>query len=497
MDRRTFLQWLGINGVGLAVLPAAAGAATASTDITVLTNATLIDGTGAPASRDTTIVLVGDRIVWTGPHGRLPQTQDARVIDLRGKYVIPGLWDMHTHWGLNVQTTIPLHIVNGVTSVREMWGSPEQHQLRDRINRGEILGPRFTIASALIDGQYSLWPTATQVVTAEEARAAVRTAKAENADFVKIYSFLLPEAFLALNDEARKVGLRIAGHQPVRIPVRQVVAAGMRSYEHLYQMPLATSREEDVLLRRIVNTPIDPANPFLFWAVVAEADMQASLSHSRSKAADLYDRMARGGTWQSPTLSVLRVHSSPPDTFVNDPRLVYMPKQVREYWAQTIGLIAPTTPEAIATHRKYLRFRLDMVNAMEKAGVGIIGGTDAGNHYVIPGFAVHDELGLLVEAGLSPMRALQTMTRDAARFLKLDKTMGTVTPGKVADLVVLDANPLTDIANTQKIHAVITRGKVITAEQRAKILADVAANAEKPQPQGAVQPACCHVGGQI
>ncbi|WP_051793403.1 amidohydrolase family protein [Kibdelosporangium aridum] len=360
-----------------------------------------------------------------------------------------------------------------------------------------ILGPRFTIASALIDGQYSLWPTATKVVTAEEARAAVRTAKAENADFIKIYSFLLPEAFHALNDEARKVGLRIAGHQPVRIPVREVIAAGMRSYEHMYQMPLATSRDEDALLRRIVNTPIDPANPFAFWAVVAEAEMQASLSHSRSKAADLYDRMARGGTWQSPTLSVLRVHSSPPDTFVNDPRLIYMYKEVRKYWADSIRLIAPTTPEAIAAHRKYLRFRYDMLNAMDQAGVGIIGGTDAGNPFVIPGFAAHDELGLLVEAGLSPMRALQTMTRDAARFLKLDKTMGTATPGKVADLVVLDANPLTNIANTQKIHAVITRGKVITAEQRAKILADVAANAEKPQSQGAVRPACCHVGNQI
>lgn len=490
MDRRTFLRWLGINGVGLAAMPTVASAAT---DITVLTNATVIDGTGAPASKDTTLVLVGDRIVWTGPHARLPQAQGARVIDLRGKYVIPGLWDMHTHWGLDVNLTLPLQVVNGATSVREMWGFPENHVVRDRINRGEILGPRFTIASAIIDGQYSAWPTSTQIVTADEARAAVQTAKAQHADFLKIYSYLLPEAFFALVDEARKVGLGFAGHQPARIPVRQVIAAGMRSYEHLYQMPLATSRDEDALLRRLVTTPIDPANTGGYFRVITEVDMQASLSHSRSKAADLYDRMARGGTWQSPTLTVLRVLSSPPDTFVNDPRLKYVYKDVVATWKAWIGGATPPTPEAIAAHRKFLRFRLDMVNEMERAGVGIIGGTDTGNPFVIAGFAVHDELGLLVEAGLSPMRALQTMTRDAARFLKLDKTMGTVTPGKVADLVVLDANPLTDIANTQKIHAVVARGKVITAEQRAKILADVAAIADGTPPPGAVKLACCHV----
>ncbi|MCE7008911.1 amidohydrolase [Kibdelosporangium philippinense] len=364
MDRRAFLRWLGI---GVAVLPTAASAVTESTDITVLTGGTLIDGTGAPATKDTTIVLLGDQIAWTGPPAQLPHADGARVLDIRGKYVIPGLWDMHTHDGVDETMTLPLHIVNGVTSAREMWGFDATHRVRDRINRGKLLGPRFTIASPVIDGKHSSWPTSTQVVTADHARTAVRRAKAAEADFLKIYSFLLPEAYLALIDEARKVGLPFAGHQPARIPVRQVIADGMRSYEHLYQMSLATSRDEETLLQRLVTTPINPTSPRAFWAVIDEVDRAASLSHSPSKAADLYDRMTRANTWQCPTLTVLRAVSSPPGTFANDPRLIYIPQETRKNWADKISLMAPSTPDAVTEQRRYFQFQLNMINEMEQS----------------------------------------------------------------------------------------------------------------------------------
>ncbi|MEV4310807.1 amidohydrolase family protein [Actinocrispum sp. NPDC049592] len=469
------------------VLPAVLGSSNAEAapeDVTVLTNATVIDGTGAPARHGMTVVLIGDRIAWIGrsvpPAGAAAA---ACVLDLRGKYVIPGLWDMHTHYGSDDKITIPLHIANGVTSVREMWGFPEIRAMRDRIDNGELLGPRFTIASTIIDGANSVWaPDSTQVVTAAEARAAVRQAKAEGADFLKIYTYIDRDAFFALADEARRVGLHVVGHHPARLRVRDVSDAGMRSFEHLYSMPIATSDREDEITHLLNTTSIDPANPRGYYNYIRELDRQAALAHNPGKAAALFERFARNGTWQSPTLTVVRVISQPADTYAHDPRLKYIDKPTQAFWAEHVKNFAPKTPEEIAQQREFLRFRLDMVRRMDRAGVRIIGGTDTPNPYVFPGFAAHDELSLLVQAGLSPMRALQTMTRDAATYLGLDRTMGTVSQGKVADLLVLDANPLADITNTQKIHAIFSRGRLITAEDRAKILADVEAFAASTTP---------------
>lgn len=431
-------------------------------DILVLSGATLLDGTGSPPQPDTTIVVSGGRLAWIGHRSQMPP---AEVVDVRGKFIIPGLWDMHTHNGFSDQT-VALHIANGVTSVREMWGLPQTHVVRDRIERGQLLGPRFTIASDLIDGAHSVWaPRATEAVTAAEGRAAARAAKQSGADFVKVYSYLGEEAFHALADEATRLDLPFAGHQPIRLPVREVVNAGMRSYEHLFTMPIATSVHETLILQRFNDYQTSRANPGGLFDLMYEAEVEASLGHDPGKAAVLYDLMARKNCWQTPTLTVLRVSSLPVDMLRDDPRLKYIDKATRERWTASLGAPRPQ-PE-------FTRFRMDMVSAMERAGVGILGGSDTPNPFVFPGFAAHDELELLVQAGLSPARALRAMTADAARFLGLQATMGTVEAGKVADLLVLDADPLTDIRNTQRIHAIVTRGEFITAQRRSQILAQV------------------------
>lgn len=490
-SRREFLRWLSVSGAGVVaaggVLPAAfasAAQADPATDITVLKHATVIDGTDRPARRDVTIVLVGDHIAYVGEPHAAAVPHGARVVDARGKFVIPGLWDMHTHFALSEDIFIPLYIANGVTGIREMWGYPEIHATHQKIESGQLLGPRMVIASNIIDGPNSVWgggiPAATEVSTEAEARQAVRQAKADGADFVKVYSYLNAESIAAITDEGRRLGLPVAGHLPWRLPGGATSDAGVRCFEHLYGMPIATSTQEDTILRQLADTPIDPDAPRDFYNLARELDRQASLTHDPGKAARFYARLARNGTWQSPTLTVLRVIASPADTYLNDPRLKYIPADLEAFWAEHIKNFAPSTPEQIVQHREFLRFRLRMVGELYRVGVGIIGGTDCANPYTFPGFGAHDELSLLVESGLTPLQALQTMTRDAARFLGVERTMGTVTAGKVADLVILDADPLADIRNSQQVHAVVARGRLVTKAEREKMLADVEAAANQP-----------------
>ena len=285
----------------------------------------------------------------------------------------------------------------------------------------------------------------------------MRTAEAEGADFVKIYSYLGRDAFAAIVAEARGLGLPVAGHWPYRVPYLEAAATGQRSFEHLFGLSFATSRREAEYLRTLAATPFDPASPRAFFNLARDLERQAAQSYEPAKAQAVFARLARAGSWQSPTLRVNLVMNSPADTFTSDPRLKYMPAWIKEFWATVITANAPSTPEKIAQYAELSRAQGRLTGAAGRAGVGIIGGTDCLNPYCLPGFGLHDELALLVDSGLSPLRALQTVTRDAARFLGLERTMGTVSAGKVADLVVLDANPLADIRNTQRIHAVVAR----------------------------------------
>ncbi|MGQ0838708.1 amidohydrolase family protein [Actinokineospora sp.] len=489
-------RFLGVLGGGLAVaggvVPALSGTASAETGPTVLAGATLIDGTGGVPRRDSTVVLAGDRIVAVCPRSVPP---GARVLDLRGKYLIPGLWDLHVHSIALDRVYPPLYVANGVTGIREMFGHshPTLPDLRDRVESGRVIGPRMVIGSTIVDGPGSVFgPVGAEVVTTEaEARAVVHRAAEQGADFVKVYSFLRPDTHAAIADECARLGLPFAGHLPERISAGPAAALGQRTFEHLFGMYLSTSGREAGLRAQIEALAFDPADPYGWIGRVRAIERSAVASHNRAKAAALFARLRRLGAWQSPTLTVLRVFAQPADAFDwADPRLRYLPSFITQYWRQQIEATAPRTPELIAEHRDFLRAELRLVGAMHRAGVGVVAGTDANNPFCFPGFGLHDELALLVEAGLSPMAALLAATRDAARCLGLEHRHGTVAPGKAADLVVLDADPLADIANTTRIHGVVARGRWIRPAERTRLLADIARAAAEAVPPGQPVAAC-------
>ena len=398
-------------------------------------HATVIDATGAPAQSNVTVVINGDRITALGKSAEVTLPANARIVEATGKFLIPGLWDMHVHW--YDEASLPLFIANGVTGARIMWGMPLHHEWRKEIEQGSLLGPRLLIASTIIDGPNPVWPGSDIASNAVEGRQAVLKAKHDGADFVKVYSSLPRDAYFAIADEAKVLGLSFAGHVPDSISAEEASAAGQKSIEHL-------------------------------TGVLSSCSIQGA--YNSGKAAAVFAEFKTNRTWQCPTLTVLHLSAAEPSV-VADVRLKYMPSELRTYWSSLNNRFTNRTSESAASGRSSFQKNLDLVGALQRAGVGILAGTDTGNPYCFPGFSLHDELGWLVQAGLTPMEAIQAATRNAARFMDREQELGTIQPGKLADLVLLDANPLDDIANTRKIAAVVYGGRLFPKSSLAGMLA--------------------------
>jgi imidazolonepropionase-like amidohydrolase len=464
-----------------AFIPQATSATSSPT--LVITHVTVIDATGAPPKADMTVVIVNGRIREIGKMSSLQPPHDAQVVDATGKFLIPGLWDMHVHWGDTEY--LPLFLANGVTGMRVMWGDPLHHEWRKQVEAGTLLAPHMVIASLIVDGPKPFWPGSISVSTEAQARQAVVNAKLAGADFVKVYSFLPREEYFAIADEAKKQGIPFAGHVPLAVSAEEASNAGQRTFEHLFGiLPASSTRSNDLAQanRADLADEIAAKRP-AFWGEHAKALRQSELdTYSPEKAAALFALFKKNGTWQVPTLTVLRSIAYIDDpAFTHDPRVKYMPPSLRAEWTSpgVANLFGPRSAEDFAFAKKEFAKELEVVDAMQKAGVGILAGTDATNPFCMPGFSLHDELGLLVRAGLTPMQSLQAATLNPAKFLGTEKDFGTIEKGKVADLLLLDANPLDDIANTKKINSVIYGGKLLPHAQLDQMLADVEAFAAR------------------
>lgn len=440
----------------------------------VLNHVTVIDATGAPAKPDMSVVISGLRIVGLGRAGRVRLPKDALVVDASGKFLIPGLWDMHVHeW--NKEVFFPLFIANGVTGVRDMFSPlPPIKQWRAEIAAGTTTGPRIFAAGIIVDGPYPLCaPCSIAAGSADEGRKAVSKVKEMGADFVKVYSMLPRDAYFAIADEAKRQHMVFAGHVPEFVSAAEASDAGQKSIEHLMGVLVACSAKEDELRKE--NEARLRAEGIR--QDTATNEQAAALdSFDEKKAAALFARFVRNGTWMCPTLSVLRAQTLSDDAdFRDDPRMKYIPDFLKnKFWEDAYGW-KEHTAEDNARAKRVFQKQLELVGMMRRAGVRFIAGTDTANPYVFPGFSLHEELALLVQAGFTPMQALQSATRDPAQYLGLLASVGTVEKGKTADLVLLDADPLADIGNTRKVNAVVLGGRLIPKQELDKMLADVEA----------------------
>ncbi len=450
---------------------AASGQAKQDARPLVFAHVTVIDMTGAAAKPDMTVVITGDRITEVGKSDKVKLPKDAQVVEAAGKFLIPGLWDMHVHtWDKNY--FFPLYIANGITGVRDMFGPvPPIKQWRKEIEDGVTLGPRIVAAGPIVDGPKPVWPGSIGVSNAEEGRKAVTTVKEGGSDFVKVYSLLPRDAYFAIADEAKRQGMVFAGHVPESVSAAEASDAGQKSIEHLTGVLLACSSREDEIRKETQARRLQGMTALLY----AFAQVEALNSFDSKKAERLFARFVKNGTWMSPTLTVLRGIAFIGDAdFRNDPRLDYVPAYLRMgLWGPNAFGLSIRKPEDHANAKRVFQKQLELIGAMKRAGVEFIAGTDTPNPYVFPGFSLHDELAMLVQSGLTPMEALQAATRNAAKYLgKLD-SLGTIEKGKFADLVLLDQNPLADIANTKKIRAVALGGRLVDRAAIDEMLAKI------------------------
>ena len=414
----------------------------------VFTHATVIDATGAPAKPDMSVVIVNGRIITLGKTGRVRIPADAEIIDATGKFLIPGLWDMHIHSGgyENGKKYFPRLIANGITGVRDM-GSPldEILRLRREIEAGAIIGPHMIIAGPIVQGPLPFrMPLFISVNNEAEARQTVISLKGRGVNFIKVQDALPRDLYFAIADEAKRQRIPFAGHVPPSISAAEASNAGQRSIEHLggrfYGVLLGCSDRESELtsnVREIVsnvmkalNEKREPDDSDIFRAGLTKPLLE---SFNDRKGATLFSMFLRNQTWQVPTLVAQPLRAA-----INERK--------------------DLSEDDIRYAKKLLQKQFDVVRAMQRAGVKIMAGTD----FPPERARLYEELALLVEAGLTSMEALQSATRNPAAFVgKLD-SLGTIERGKIADLILLDANPLEDIRNVQKINGVVFGGKLIS-----------------------------------
>ncbi|HZS62702.1 MAG TPA: amidohydrolase family protein [Gemmatimonadaceae bacterium] len=424
-----------------------------------ITHVTVIDVANGHARSDVTVVIAQGHVVSVS---NSPAPPGARVLNGAGKYVIPGLWDMHSHLQFDRYVrgvAFPQYIANGVTGLRDMDGDcdsacADQDTAYNPLHaataamvrqwKRDTLAPRIVAASNLLDGPHPLWPGSAAIATPEQGRAAVDTAIARGADFIKVYSGLSRASYLAIADESKRRGIPFVGHVPDSISIDDASAAGQLSIEHMYRFADVCSSRPGEIARAKGRA--------LLIALNDAFNLEACRPIMR--------RLAERGTWVCPTLTVSAGVWLHQDTSVtHDSRQAMMAPADTAWWNSIRRRYAAImTPGDVARNRSLFNHEIEMVGALYRAGVPLLIGTDVSNPWVYWGSSVHDELALFVRAGLTPLAALQAATIGPARFFHATDSLGTVAPGKVADLVVLDANPLDEIANTRRIHAVIVRG---------------------------------------
>ncbi len=427
------------------------------------------------------IAIQGKTIVGVFDEAQLKNFQAKTTIDATEKYIIPGLWDMHVHFGggdtliEENKNLLPLYIAHGITAIRDAAAdlSSSVLQWRDQIARGSLAGPTLFTSGPKLEGCKSSWVGDIEVSTNAEVDKMLDSLQGLKVDFVKITdNTIKPEIYLYILQEAKKRGMKTSGHVPFALTMDQVSSAGLGSVEHMgYVLKAGSTRDKEVAEKVLAGT--------LTARLASPMVMQ---SFDEATALAVYQRMAKNGTFVVPTLTISRtIAFLDQDNHKQDSYLQYIGQGLKNTYAWRVNRMATDGPDAIAERHALYEKTSSLLPLLHKAGVTIMAGTDAGflNSYVYPGVGLHHELGHFVKAGLTPLQALQSAIIPGPVFLGKTDLYGAIAAGKSADIVLLDKNPIEDIAATQAINSVILRGTVYDRKALDTLLAEAKKKASK------------------
>ena len=396
----------------------------------VIKDVSVIDVVTGSALSNQTLIIQDDLITAMGSSLETKMPDNFKIIDGKGKFVIPGLWDMHVHLEIAGEKSLPFFIANGVTGVRDMGANSflSLKGWREQIDKGLLIGPHIIAAGPMLDGPFVTTQLRVTVKADAEARLAVDSLVALGVDFIKVHQQISKEAYLAVADQAKKHNISLVGHLPTSITIEEAIEAGQKSIEHIFGVPDTSSVG--------------------------------------------YSLISKSGTRVTPTLifiqQIAKYHEL---SVLNDARYNTLSPSLRTFWKTQLSGWGESVDKTIDLMKTLLPIMLNRTELLNNAGVQLLAGTDLAGVYIYPGSSLHEELELLVTAGLSPLEALRTATLNPAKLFGTEQTMGHIQVGKKADLVLLNSNPLRNISNTKDIYMVIFNGylydqKKIKALQR-------------------------------
>ncbi|MCE7991608.1 MAG: amidohydrolase family protein [Roseivirga sp.] len=444
----------------------------------LINNARIVDVETGRITRDQNIGIRNDTIIFIGDDELTANYSAPQTIEASGKFVIPGLWDMHVHFrggdGLieENKNLLPLFVANGITGVREAGGdmTSEIFKWRKEIEDGELTGPVIFTSGPKLDGPRATWAGSIPVTTQDEVVQAVDSLENMGVDFIKIYdSRINREAYIQIIEEAKKRGITTSGHMPFTVMLEEAVNAGLGSVEHLYYILKGASSEEYAVTQDNINGKAG------FWGSMD----RLIATYDESVARKTFKSLKDNDVYVVPTMHIGNTLSYlDRDNHEQDKYLDYIgPGIIKTYEGRVRGAMRASPAAVERRHALNTTFR-GLVPKLNQAGVTLLAGSDTGasNSYVYQGISLHREMAALVETGLSPLEALKAATINGARFLKLDEYYGSIEEGKSGDLLILDANPLEDITNSQRIHTLVLDTKVYSRTELDQMLESVKYN---------------------
>ncbi|EKE71621.1 amidohydrolase family protein [Gallaecimonas xiamenensis] len=457
-------------------------AATAPQDVDlVIRHVNLIDVATGQVHPDQTVAVDHNSVVAVLADADASQYRGRQTLEAQGKYLMPGLWDMHVHFGGGQalveenKDLLPLYVANGVTTVRDAAADISDQVLawRAQVASGALQGPTIFTSGPKLEGKDSIWPGDLEIANETELAQALDKLQAMKVDFVKITdSALSPELYLAAVRAAKARGFIISGHIPFALPVTEISDAGLDSIEHLSYLLKAGSRDEAAISAQVASGQLT------YWTALPKL----SASFDRQVALANYRHLAANGTAVTPTLVGSQIIAYlDQDNHQADTYLDYIGPGLKKTYQWRVDRAAKDDAAAIAARQSRYQQTAALLPLLSQAGVTLMAGTDAGflNSYIYPGLSLHQELALFVDNGLTPLQALQASVLAGPAFLGVSDRYGAVAPGKVADLLLLDANPLEDIKATRAIHGLVLHGQYLDRSQLDALLASAKAKVAK------------------